>query len=72
MPKTEARMNLVGEDGNAFSILGRAQQAMRRAKVDKEIIDEYMKEAQSGDYDHLLVTTMNYLICDEGDEEGEY
>lgn len=72
MPKTEARIKLVGEDGNAFSILGRAQQAMRRAKVDKEVIKEYMDEAQSGDYNHLLATTMNYLICDEPDEGADY
>jgi len=74
MPRTEARMNLVGEDGNAFSILGRAQQAMRQAKVPKKIQDEYMKEAQSGDYNHLLATTMDYLICDEEEdyEEEDY
>jgi hypothetical protein len=60
----EVSVKLVGEDGNAFAILGRVQKAMRRAGVEKSDIDAYLKEATSGDYNHLLVTTMNTVSCD--------
>lgn len=59
----DVTVNLVGEDGNAFSILGRVIQAMRKAGVDRETIDQYKEEATSGDYNHLLNTTMKYVEC---------
>lgn len=61
MPKTNVTVKLIGNDGNAFAILGAVQSAMRKAKVEKEVIDEYLKEAMSGDYDHLLCVTMDYV-----------
>ena len=54
-------VELVGHNGNAFSIMGRVTLAMRRAGLSKEQIDEYRKEATAGDYDHLLQTTMRYV-----------
>jgi hypothetical protein len=51
-------VKLVGEDGNAFAIVGRTVTALRRAKVAKADIDAYSNTAMSGDYDHLLRTTM--------------
>ena len=51
-------VELVGQDGNAFAVLGAVTKAMRRAKVDQVDIDAMMKEAMSGDYDHLLQTVM--------------
>ena len=59
MPKfPHVEVELVGQDGNAFAILGNVQRAMRQADVDKTDIDEMMAEAMSGDYDHLLQTVM--------------
>ena len=52
---------LVGQDGNAFFILGRAKGVMRDAGWPKELQDEIMEEATSGDYDHLLQTMMKYF-----------
>jgi hypothetical protein len=34
---------------------------MRRAGVDQADIDAYLKEVTSGDYDHALQTTMEYV-----------
>ncbi len=48
----------------AFSIMGRVKQALKRAGADKEYIDEYLSEATSGDYDHLLVVSMGYVEVD--------
>jgi hypothetical protein len=60
MPKTNAVVKLVGEDGNAFAILGRVKTAIK--KSDKpELASEFMAEAMSGDYDHLLQTCMEYV-----------
>ena len=52
---------LVGEDGNAFSILGRAQRVARKAGWPEEQIKEFITEATSGDYDHLLQTCNKYF-----------
>jgi len=59
-------VKLVGEDGNAFSILGRCRTAARKAGMPKEQFDAFMEEATSGDYNHLLATVMKYF-----DEESE-
>ena len=57
-------VELVGQDGNAFAILGNVQRAMRQADVDKADIDEMMAEAQTGDYNHLLQTVMaTVAVC---------
>ena len=59
-PTTKPTVKLTGHDGNAFSIMGRIKQALRCAGADKEYIDKYLKEATSGDYDNLLVVSMQY------------
>jgi hypothetical protein len=62
--KSKPHLKLVGEDGNAFFILGRAQRTARNAGWSKEKIDEMMKKAQSGNYDHLLQVMMEYFDVD--------
>lgn len=52
---------LSGEDGNAFAIIGRASKAMRRAGIAAGVIDQFQREATSGNYDHLLQTVMKYV-----------
>lgn len=64
-PRTEpffphVEVQLTGEDGNGFMIMGRVAKAMRRAGLQAEA-DLYIKEASSGNYDHLLQTTMKYV-----------
>jgi len=57
----DVQVQLSGEDGNAFAILGRTAAALRAAGVPQEEIDEFFTEATSGDYDHLLQTTMAWV-----------
>jgi hypothetical protein len=57
-------VRLVGENGNAFSILGRVHKALRQAGVPKAEADAFVTEAQSGDYDHLLQTVMRWVQVD--------
>ena len=54
-------VQLSGEDGNAFAIMGRVQRAMRRAGLNQEQIDKYIDESKSGDYDNLLATAFRYV-----------
>jgi len=54
-------VQLTGNDGNAFAIMGAVGQALRRAGVSKEEIEEYNKESMSGDYNHLLQTAMKWV-----------
>lgn len=60
MSKTNIKVKLIGEDGNAFFILGKVREALIK-NGRKDLVEEFMKEAQSGDYDHLLVTVMEYV-----------
>ena len=55
------KVRLTRHDGNAFGILGRVQRAMRLAKVAQDEIDQFVEEATSGDYDHLLQTCLKWV-----------
>jgi len=57
----DVEVALVGEDGNAFAILGRASKALRRAGVSQAEREAFMSEAMSGDYDNLLATVMRWV-----------
>ena len=60
--QTGIRVKLVGTDGNAWALIGRVSQALRRGGQSKEFIDAFVKEATSGDYNHLLCTCMK--VCE--------
>lgn len=51
-------VQLTGQDGNGFFIIGRVSRALKEAGVPKPEIDEYTNGAMSGDYDNLLRVTM--------------
>lgn len=57
-------VQLIGADGNAFAILGRVSKAMRRGKCTAAQVDDFMTEATSSDYNHLLRTTMKTVSYD--------
>jgi hypothetical protein len=57
----EVEVQLTGQDGNAFAIMGRVAGALKKAGVPKEEVGEYMKESMSGDYNHLLQTAMKWV-----------
>lgn len=63
MPKTNIIVELSEEDGNAFMILGKISKALKKNGYDKEA-KEFMKEARSGDYNHLLQTAMEYVVVE--------
>jgi hypothetical protein len=54
-------VKLVGQDSNAFVLLGLINQALRKAKVPADIRGQFQTEATSGDYDNLLQTAMRWV-----------
>lgn len=60
MAKTNIKVKLIGEDGNAFFILGKVRQELiKNGRAD--LVDEFLKEACSDDYEHLLETVKEYV-----------
>lgn len=57
----EVNVPLVGQDGNAFMIIGAVTRALRQAGASYEEQDEFRNEAMSGDYNHLLQTVMAWV-----------
>ena len=51
---------MVGLDGNAYSIMGRVKRALEKGGR-KDLVAPFLKEAQSGDYDNLLITVEAYV-----------
>jgi hypothetical protein len=51
---------LIGIDGNAYSIVGAGEQALRKAGYSRVALDEYREDAFSGDYDHVIQTVMKW------------
>jgi hypothetical protein len=67
----KVRMELVGLDGNAFSIIGAFGANARRQGWTQQEINAVVKEATAGDYDHLLVTIASNVEQPEFDEDDE-
>lgn len=63
-------LNLFGLDSNAFSLLGAFKNQARKEHWTKEEIDVVLKEAMSGDYDHLLCTLSDH--CTPIEEEDDW
>lgn len=57
----EIKVELVGQDGNAFAVLAAVRKELRRNDVSDKEIKEFFDEATAGDYDHLLRTVMEWV-----------
>jgi hypothetical protein len=60
----DVTVELTGGDGNAFFIIAKVRQALQRAKVPAEEVKQFVDEATSGDYDHVLQTCMKWVEVD--------
>ncbi len=54
-------VELLGQDGNAMMIVGAVRRALKRAGVPNQDVEEFSKEALSGDYDNVLQTAMKWV-----------
>lgn len=67
-------------DGNAFSIMGAVTRAMKKHGVSNDEINQYRKEATSGDYSNLLSVTEEWVTVeysevadyDDYDDDNDY
>ena len=62
-PLTNAVANLSSGDGNAFGILGRVRRAILTSNR-PDLADEFIREATSQSYDHLLATCSRYVTVE--------
>jgi len=58
--KKKPRVKLIGEDGNAFAILGKVKRALVKAGMHEEA-KAFMEEATAGDYNNLLACVQRYV-----------
>ena len=52
---------LIGQNGNAFSIIAACNRAARKAGWTKESADDLTNEMMSGDYDGLLLVAAKHF-----------
>ncbi len=60
-PYTNVTVALINTDGNAFALLGKVRQSLRRAKYSTEFIEQFTQDAIAGSYDDLLACIMRYV-----------
>lgn len=54
-------VQLTGEDGNAYAVLGKVSRALRQADVPEDERQAFLQEATAGDYDRLLQVVMQWV-----------
>lgn len=59
-PLTDAVVQIIGKDSNAFAILGYVHRCILSSNR-PELAGDFMREATAGDYNHLLITCMRYV-----------
>ena len=69
MDADKPKVRLVGEDGNAFAILGRCKRAADKAGWPQDRWESFQKKATSGDYDNLLRTVMEQFDADPVEDD---
>ena len=57
----EIKVQLSGEDGNAFFMAARTRTALKRGGVSEADQTVFFEEALSGDYYHVLQTIMEWV-----------
>ena len=57
----EIEVELLGQSGDAFAILGKVRRALSAAEISVAEVKQFTDEAMSGSYDNLLVVVMNWV-----------
>ena len=70
-PAKTITLNLVGLDGNAFSLMGAFRRQAKREGWSKEDIEKVIEKCTSGNYDNLLFTLQCHCTPDYEDEEDD-
>lgn len=67
--KNPVKLNLVGIDGNAFSIMGAFKRQAIKDGWSQEEVKELLHDCMQKDYDGLLCTIMEHCNVDDEDDE---
>jgi hypothetical protein len=54
-------VQLIGEDGTAYGIMGRVRRALAHAGADNEYTNKYIQESMLGTYEQLIPTALKYV-----------
>lgn len=65
----KVKLELVGLDGNAYSLMGAFQRQARKEAWTPEEIKSVLNDAMSGDYNHLLCTLS--AVCESPNEDED-
>ena len=55
-----SKYSLVGQDGNAYALMGYTSKALRDEGL-RELVPEMQNKAMSGDYNNLICVCVDYL-----------
>ena len=67
-----AKYDLVGQDGNAYALMGYTARALKNEGLG-ELVSEMQKKATSGDYYHLIAVCDEYIeTANQKAEENGY
>jgi hypothetical protein len=69
--KKKVIMQLIGLDGNAYSIMGAFSRNAKHQGWTEAEVKAVLDEAMSGDYDHLLATIMDNVEFPDEEEEDK-
>lgn len=61
MESTKPSVQLTGEDGNVFSIIGRVSKALKRAGLKDKAAEFTSKAFKAGSYDEVLQLCFDYV-----------
>lgn len=61
MAKFNVKVQLTGNDGNAFAIMGAVSSALEKAGATPEQVKQYQDESMSGDYNNLLRVACDWV-----------
>lgn len=70
MTDKKVTLELVGLDGNAFSLMGAFQRQARKEKWTAKEIKEVIDECMTGDYNHLIATLADH--CESPNDERDF
>lgn len=64
------KYSLIGLDSNCFMILGYVKKAMKKEGKTEDEINEYVQDAESDDYQHLLYVSQMMIDKLNQDSNG--
>ena len=60
-PQIQITADLDSPEGNAFVLIGKVRRELEKLDVSEEEVEEFDKEAKSGDYENVLATVSKWV-----------